>query len=359
MKEPIRHVEVTDRVLMTLMTHALTNEGEEIMGLLLGNVHEDDDGRRVNRIWMASPQIRTDRRKDRVECSPEQTARTMQLAESLSHSTGIPTRVIGWYHSHPHITVQPSHVDVRTQASYQMLDVDFVGLIFSVFNQDAAAKASKIQMTAFQSQDSSYALSLSPEDPQYLPSTLAAPSLELTNSMRLDAQILAAIRASKAEAEAGTNSLVRRDVSIKIVECANEVERTTSLQDVLAIHHTLFLEEQQSFSQGAGSEDADGGMMDGSWVDGLNRLSKSLAYQQALCRLIGTVLVPSIDCLRMQDWQAKVQARQIQEEKEGTSQWWLQKEQGEIQPALNHQQQPQSISEIKPANQVVASDSLI
>ena len=153
--------------------------------------------------------------------------------------------------------------------------------------------------------------------------------------------------------------MVRRDVSIKIVECANEVERTTSLQDVLAIHHTLFLEEQQSFSQGAGSEDADGGMMDGSWVDGLNRLSKSLAYQQALCRLIGTVLVPSIDCLRMQDWQAKVQARQIQEEKEGTSQWWLQKEQGEIQPALNHQQQPQSISEIKPANQVVASDSLI
>lgn len=69
---PIKQVEVTDRVVMTLMSHALTNEGEEIMGLLLGNVSEDEEGNRISRIWMACPQIRTDRRKDRVECSPEQ-----------------------------------------------------------------------------------------------------------------------------------------------------------------------------------------------------------------------------------------------------------------------------------------------
>lgn len=28
---------------------------------------------------------------------------------------GVQTRVVGWYHSHPKITVQPSHVDLRTQ----------------------------------------------------------------------------------------------------------------------------------------------------------------------------------------------------------------------------------------------------
>lgn len=44
-------------------------------------------------------------------------------------------RVIGWYHSHPHITVLPSHVDVRTQGSYQMLDEGFIGIILSTFNQ--------------------------------------------------------------------------------------------------------------------------------------------------------------------------------------------------------------------------------
>lgn len=33
-----------------------------------------------------------------------------QTAENLSLKLGKPIRVLGWYHSHPHITVQPSHV---------------------------------------------------------------------------------------------------------------------------------------------------------------------------------------------------------------------------------------------------------
>jgi hypothetical protein len=80
----------------------------------------------------------------------------------MSKTIGKTTRVIGWYHSHPHITVLPSHVgkltylkkyifisifslefrdvyyeDVRTQAMYQLLDQGFIGLIFSCFNEDA------------------------------------------------------------------------------------------------------------------------------------------------------------------------------------------------------------------------------
>lgn len=50
-----------------------------------------------------------------METSPEQMAACTALAESLSSSTGLFTRVVGWYHSHPHITVLPSHVDVNTQ----------------------------------------------------------------------------------------------------------------------------------------------------------------------------------------------------------------------------------------------------
>ncbi|KAL2458742.1 Mov34/MPN/PAD-1 family protein [Forsythia ovata] len=67
-------------------------------------------------------------------------------------ATGITTRVIGWYHSHPHITVLPSHVDVRTQAMYQLLDSGFIGLIFSCFSEDAQ-KVGRIQVIAFQSSD--------------------------------------------------------------------------------------------------------------------------------------------------------------------------------------------------------------
>ena len=73
--------------------------------------------------------------QDRVEASPEQLASAMASAEKLSEDSGLKVRVIGWYHSHPHITVLPSHVDVRTQASYQQLDAGFIGIIFSTFNQ--------------------------------------------------------------------------------------------------------------------------------------------------------------------------------------------------------------------------------
>ncbi|KAL6495871.1 hypothetical protein OROGR_030434 [Orobanche gracilis] len=70
----------------------------------------------------------------------------------MTMATGTTTRVIGWYHSHPHITVLPSHVDVRTQAMYQLLDPGFVGLIFSCFSEDAQ-KVGRIQIIAFQSLD--------------------------------------------------------------------------------------------------------------------------------------------------------------------------------------------------------------
>ncbi len=55
-------------------------------------------------------------------------------------------QVIGWYHSHPKITVWPSHVDLRTQENYQALDSCFVGLIFSVF----VSESSEFKMVAFQ-----------------------------------------------------------------------------------------------------------------------------------------------------------------------------------------------------------------
>lgn len=47
---------------------------------------------------------------DRVEISPLQLSAATLKAEKLSVKVSKPIRVLGWYHSHPHITVQPSHV---------------------------------------------------------------------------------------------------------------------------------------------------------------------------------------------------------------------------------------------------------
>lgn len=47
---------------------------------------------------------------DRVEISPEQLCEGAEYAEELSKRLNRPMRILGWYHSHPHITVWPSHV---------------------------------------------------------------------------------------------------------------------------------------------------------------------------------------------------------------------------------------------------------
>ncbi|KAL1809692.1 hypothetical protein ACET3Z_026682 [Daucus carota] len=145
-------VKMSEDVWLTCVTHALSTESEEIMGLLLGDVQHSKNGSVTALIWGALPQPRSDRRKDRVETNPEQLTAASVQAERMSTETGRTTRVIGWYHSHPHITVLPSHVDVRTQAMYQLLDTGFIGLIFSCFNEDVH-KVGRIQVIAFQSQD--------------------------------------------------------------------------------------------------------------------------------------------------------------------------------------------------------------
>lgn len=100
---------------------------------------------------------RLDKQPDRVEISPEQLSSGAIEAEALGEKMRRPVQVVGWYHSHPHITVWPSHVgnfecvsdplllfptctpppplDVRTQANYQLMGPHFVGLIFSCFGE--------------------------------------------------------------------------------------------------------------------------------------------------------------------------------------------------------------------------------
>lgn len=53
---------------------------------------------------------RSDKQPDRVEISDGQLAQAASYAEQLSKRLKRPMRVVGWYHSHPHITVVPSHV---------------------------------------------------------------------------------------------------------------------------------------------------------------------------------------------------------------------------------------------------------
>ncbi|KAK7261902.1 hypothetical protein RIF29_28226 [Crotalaria pallida] len=75
-------VKMTEEVWLTCVTHSLSTETEEIMGLLLGDIiHHPQNGNAIAFIWGASPQTRSDRRKDRVETNPEQLAAASALAD--------------------------------------------------------------------------------------------------------------------------------------------------------------------------------------------------------------------------------------------------------------------------------------
>ena len=80
--------------------------------------------------------------------------KTAEFAEDLSKKLEKPNLcVVGWYHSHPNITVWPSHVDLRTQFNYQRLESLFIGLIFSVFNVEKVKKSHQYEVIAFQAQE--------------------------------------------------------------------------------------------------------------------------------------------------------------------------------------------------------------
>lgn len=145
----LKSVSLESDVYLVCLTHALSTEREEVMGLLMGEVDE----KQTLQISAVTILRRSDKQPDRVEISPEQQTAASIKAEQLSKDLKRPMRVVGWYHSHPHITVWPSHVDVRTQANYQQMDAGFVGLIFSVFNEDKTTKHNKIQVTCFQSRE--------------------------------------------------------------------------------------------------------------------------------------------------------------------------------------------------------------
>lgn len=160
----LEEVVVIFPVLESLIAHAFTLEREECVGLLLGHLSEipkntgDNSTEKRFKAVVTGLYVlrRSDRRRDRVEVSSEQVAGASKYLEthvnkaSLNRQQSPLTQVIGWYHSHPHITCRPSHVDLRTQKQYQQyLERSFFGIIVSTFNIDHS-KRGRVELLAFQ-----------------------------------------------------------------------------------------------------------------------------------------------------------------------------------------------------------------
>merc|ERR1712083_1121078 len=151
---PIMKVRLANDVYRCCFHHALSSQAEEVMGILIGEKIIEKNVGVVIEIIALRIVTRLDKRKDRVEISDEQMIKTAEFAEDLSKKLEKPNLcVVGWYHSHPNITVWPSHVDLRTQFNYQMLDKDFIGLNFSVFSVEKTKKTHQYDVRAFQAKE--------------------------------------------------------------------------------------------------------------------------------------------------------------------------------------------------------------
>ncbi|KAG2393423.1 hypothetical protein C9374_006954 [Naegleria lovaniensis] len=131
---------ITHDCYQSCLSHALTCSEEEIMGLLIGY---EVNG--VSYIWDCCPLRRLDKRRDRVEISPEQLVHAAQMAEKLSIHTHH-SRVVGWYHSHPQFIHLPSTIDLNCQFQYQQMDQGFVGLIISLFSNEKKNQLNDVSM---------------------------------------------------------------------------------------------------------------------------------------------------------------------------------------------------------------------
>uniref|UniRef100_A0A286Y5K5 MPN domain-containing protein n=1 Tax=Cavia porcellus TaxID=10141 RepID=A0A286Y5K5_CAVPO len=163
--QAVQAVHLESDAFLVCVNHALSTEKEEAVGLCTEELNDDtrSDSKLActgNEMCTVGEKVDTvrivyihsviilrcsDKRKDQVEISPE------QLSAASTETESCPMRAAGWYHSYLYITVWPSHVDVHTQAMYQMMDQGFVGLIFSSFIEDKNTKTGQVLYTCFQS----------------------------------------------------------------------------------------------------------------------------------------------------------------------------------------------------------------
>jgi BRCA1/BRCA2-containing complex subunit 3 len=217
------------------------------MCLLYGDFQQvkDDWIVKVQSIAIAQ---RSDKRKDRVEISPE------VLSQAMNESSDLGMNIVGWFHSHPHITALPSHVDLRTQSSLQLLDERFLGMIISCYNKDKD-KRDRVQVMCFQANGSEMV-----EIPMIIePCPLSKDILK--QFVRLSAMLVS---------EERSNYL-----------SANGVERSDELMEFSPTFRSVFASEKGPVVNGKEME----------------RLHSSSLYSQNLTEVMDRVIAPSITML--------------------------------------------------------------
>ncbi|NWI40492.1 BRCC3 deubiquitinase, partial [Picathartes gymnocephalus] len=315
-KMAVQAVHLEADAFLVCLNHALSTEKEEVMGLCIGEVPPAEgrprggagggaayadcglrgavDTSRIVHIHSVIILRRSDKRKDRVEISPEQLSAASTEAEisfsrdssrPASEMTGRPMRVVGWYHSHPHITVWPSHVDVRTQAMYQMMDQGFVGLIFSCFIEDKNTKTGRILYTCFQSIQAQKS-----SDPQVC--TLQFKYVD--------------IKCFSLPVSSGMSSQKYERIEIPIHVVPHETIGKVCLESAVELPKILCQEEQDAYRR----------IHSLTHLDSVTKIHNGSVFTKNLCSQMSAISGPLLQWLEDRLEQNKQRVQELQQEKE-------------------------------------------
>ncbi len=285
----LRRVHLTWEAMLCCATQALSTERQEVMGLLLGQWKEEGGVKTEATVRHVVVMSRTDRRKDRVEVGYEQLAEAAELATALTKATGVETRVLGWFHSHPHITVLPSHVDIRTQAQYQQMDAGFLGLIVAVFQDDKKQQKGRLEVTAFQSVPAGSTTT-----------TTAAMDVD-EDCIHLDDDPLPAPPAGGG----GGGGFVRKGIPISLVPSSSSSKEgggeapaadgptTEAMRCVVSLQEVLLQEERFFYEAAARTNHKNNGATRGN----VHALYNSAVYSKALASLMEESALPLVNTL--------------------------------------------------------------
>jgi hypothetical protein len=194
--------------------------------------------------------------------------------QKISKEEGKRTRIIGWYHSHPHFNPYPSHVDLRCQGNYQQLEKGFVGLIFSVFNT-TSDQQSTIQLHAFQSRPK--------ENAYHEVENLASPISSSDDEFEQFAS-LSPVRSTPFETI---------NIPVTIIPSSQVNYEGKSIERIISLQQIMLEEEKNGFTQAQEILEEMKGQ-----AASLNRISNLSLYQRNLARIIDQCSLPLLTNLQ-------------------------------------------------------------
>ncbi|OAE30993.1 hypothetical protein AXG93_2018s1600 [Marchantia polymorpha subsp. ruderalis] len=266
-------VKISEETYLTCLTHALSTETEEIMGLLLGDIEYLEDGSAIALVWWAAPQTSEDANKvGRIQVI------AFQSQDGLRRDYR--SQGVGSYDSAgdssrsapvaPSISESEIHSTPKASSSGNKQQSAALENLFAIADSEARGAAGT--------------------------STSEDESLSMQEAMHLS------------NLEASGAEFVRKEIPLEVVPGNSLVKLAFPLAPLVELQRTLFQEEHAAFRQAIAQSTVNG------QIHPLAVFHHEAQYQATLSKLMEYCLCPALQTLMDKNQQNKIRLGQMQDD---------------------------------------------